>query len=102
MLHGILRRDGRVINKKRTYHLYRSEGLQVRTKQRKRIQWPHQPIGALTRVNKRWSMGFVHDDLSNGRRFRVLNVIDNFSREMIEQLIMLSISGDQVARFQIS
>jgi len=99
MLHGILRRDGLVINKKSTYRLYRSEGLQVRTKKRKRIQRPRQPISVLTRVNDRWSMDFVYDQLSNGRRFRVLNVIDDFSREMIGQLVMFSISGNQVARF---
>lgn len=99
MLHGILRRDGRVINKKRTYRLYRSEGLQVRPKKRKRIQRPRQPMSVLTRVNERWSMDFVYDQLSNGRRFRVLNVIDDFSREMIGQLVMFSISGNQVVRF---
>lgn len=99
MLHGLLRSDGLVINKKRTYRLYRREGLQVRTKRRKRIARPRQPISVLTRINERWSMDFVYDQLANGRRFRVLNVIDDFSREMLGQLIMFSISGHQVARF---
>jgi len=53
----------------------------------------------LTRVNERWSMDFVYDQLANGSRFRVLNVIDDFSREMIGQLVMFSISGYQVTRF---
>ena len=99
MLHGLLRQDGVVINKKRTYRIYRSEGLQVRTKKRKRLQRPRQPMAVLTRVNERWSMDFVYDQLANGRRFRVLNVIDDFSREMIGQLVMFSISGYQVTRF---
>lgn len=99
MLHGLLRREGLVINKKRTYRLYRSEGLQVRTKKRKRLQRPRQPMAVLTRVNERWSMDFVYDQLANGRRFRVLNVINDYLREMIGQLVMFSISGQQVARF---
>jgi putative transposase len=99
MLHNLLRRDGLVVNKKRTYRLYRGEGLQVRTKKRKRLQRPRQPMAVLTRVNERWSMDFVYDQLANGRRFRVLNVIDDFSREMIGQLVMFSISGHQVTRF---
>lgn len=52
-----------------------------------------------TAPNQRWSMDFVSDQLSNGRRFRVLNVVDDFSREMVGQLISVSISGQQVARF---
>lgn len=99
MLHNLLRRDGLVVNKKRTYRLYCCEGLQVRTKKRKRLQRPRQPTAVLTRVNERWSMDFVYDQLANGGRFRVLNVIDDFSREMIGQLVMFSISGHQVTRF---
>ena len=44
-------------------------------------------------------MDFVSDQLSNGRRFRVLNVVDDFSREMVGQLVAVSITGSQVARF---
>jgi putative transposase len=50
-------------------------------------------------ANERWSMDFVADQLSNGRRFRVLNVVDDCTREMIGQLVSVSISGRQVARF---
>jgi putative transposase len=49
--------------------------------------------------NQRWSMDFVADQLAGGRRFRVLNVVDDFSREMVGQLVSTSISGQQVARF---
>ena len=99
MLHSLLQREGMAINKKRTYRIYRSEGLQVRTKKRKRLQRPRQPMAVLTQVNEHWSMDFVYDQLANGRRFRVLNVIDDYSREMIGQLVMFSSSGQQVARF---
>ena len=50
-------------------------------------------------VNERWSMDFVSDQLAGGRRFRVLNVVDDFSRELVGQLVSVSISGRQVARF---
>jgi putative transposase len=49
-----------------------------------------------TAVNQRWSMDFVSDQLSNGRRFRVLNVVDDYSREMVGQLVSVSISGRKV------
>tara|TARA_B100001964_G_C14086229_1_gene532651 strand:- start:499 stop:987 length:489 start_codon:yes stop_codon:yes gene_type:complete len=49
-------------------------------------------------VNQRWSMDFVSDQLANGRRFRVLNVVDDFSRELLLQVVDFSISGQRVAR----
>lgn len=58
-----------------------------------------QPIELPIAVNQRWSMDFVSDQLSNGRRFQVLNVVDDYSREMVGQLISTSISGQQVAHF---
>ena len=99
LLHGILKAEGLVINKKRTYRIYTEEGLQVRTKKRKKLNRPRQPMEVPTAVNQRWSMDFVSDQLSSGRRFRVLNVVDDYSREMVGQLVSVSISGQQVARF---
>jgi len=99
LLHGILKAEGLVVNKKRTYRIYTEEGLQVRTKKRKKIQRPRQPMEVPFKVNQRWSMDFVSDQLSSGRRFRVLNVVDDYSREMVGQLVSVSISGQQVARF---
>lgn len=99
LLHGILKEEGLVVNKKRTYRLYTEEGLQVRTKRRKKLSRPRIPMLVPTSVNERWSMDFVSDQLSNGRRFRVLNVVDDFSREMVGQLVSVSITGQQVARF---
>lgn len=48
-------------------------------------------------VDERWSMDFVSDQLANGRRFRVLNIVDDFSRELVLQIVDFSISGQRVA-----
>src|SRR5699024_7928665 len=73
--------------------------LQVRTKRRKKLMRPRIPMATPSTINQRWSMDFVSDQLANGRRFRVLNVVDDFSREVIGQLVSVSISGPQVARY---
>ena len=99
MLHGLLKAEGLVVNKKRTYRLYTAENLQVRTKKRKKLQRPRLPMLVPTQVNERWSMDFVSDQLSHGRRFRVFNIVDDYSREMVGQLVSVSITGQQVARF---
>jgi putative transposase len=99
LLHGLLRNESLVINKKRTYRIYTEEKLQVRTKKRKKLQRARIPMSVPSGVNERWSMDFVSDQLFNGRRFRVLNIVDEYSREMIGQLVSVSISGCRVARF---
>lgn len=48
--------------------------------------------------NQRWSLDFVSDSLSCGRRFRILNVIDDFSRECLAAVVDTSLSGDRVGR----
>jgi putative transposase len=99
MLHGLLRAEGLVVNRKRTYRLYTEAGLQVRTKKRKKLQRPRLPIEVPLAVNQLWSMDFVADQLSNGRRFRILNIVDEYSREVLGQLVSTSISGQQVGQF---
>lgn len=99
MLHSFLKQEGLVINRKRTYRVYTEEGLQVRTKKRKKLVRPRMPMAVPIATNVRWSMDFVSDQLSNGRRFRVLNIVDDYSREMVDQLTAYSITGNQVARF---
>ena len=74
------------------------EGLQVRTKRRKKIVRPRVPIAVPDAVNQRWSMDFVSAQLANGRRFRVLNIVDDFSREYVLKIVDFSISGHRVAR----
>lgn len=98
MLHGLLRGEGMIKNRKHTYRRYTEEGLQVRTKKRKKLTRSLQSMEEPTAVNQRWSMDFVSDQHSNGRHFRVLNVVDDSSREMFGQLVSVSISGRYVAR----
>lgn len=99
LLHNLLRQEGLVKNKKRTYRLYTEEKLQVRTKKRNKLERHRVVMFAPSVINERWSMDFVSDQLSHGRRFRILNIMDDFSRELIGQLVSVSISGCQVARF---
>jgi len=99
MLHSLLKAEGLVHNKKRTYRLYTELELQVRTKKRKKLTRDRQPMSSPVAANVRWSMDFVSDQLSNGRRFRTLNIVDDYSREMVGQLTDFSITGSQVARY---
>ena len=99
MLHGVLKNMGLVVNKKRTYRLYTQAGLQLRVKKRKKLNRLRCVQPPPTAVNQRWSMDFVHDQLSNGRRFRSLNIVDNFSRECVGQVVDISIGGERVADF---
>jgi len=99
MLHALLKREGLVVNRKRTYRIYSDLGLQVRTRRRKKLVRPRVPISVPTRPNERWSLDFVHDQLSDGRRIRVLNIVDDYSRLCVGQLVDTSISGARLARF---
>lgn len=81
-IHAMLRREGWFINRKRVYRLYKQEGLEIRTKKRKKIASQQRVvISVAEKINQKWSMDFVHDILDNGRRIRILTVIDQFSRE---------------------
>lgn len=98
-LHTLLRREGHLINHKRTERLYREEGLSLRLKKRrKRISHLRVVMDKPERINQHWSMDFVSDSLYNGRRFRVLTVVDNFSRECPVLEADHSLTGQRVAR----
>lgn len=96
-LHEMLRARGHVINYKRTERIYAEERLQVRTKQRKKLAKPRVPMTVPSRLNERWSMDCMSDQLAPGRRFRMLNIVDDFSRESVAQIPEFSISGQRVA-----
>jgi len=96
-LHDMLRIEGRVINRKCAYRIYREEGLQILTKRRKKLVRPRAPMLVPNAPNQRWSLDFVSDQLANGRRFRILNVIDDCSREYVLQVVDFSVSGERVA-----
>ena len=99
LLHGMLKNERLVVNHKRTYRIYIEERLQVRTKKRKKLIRPRIPIAFPLSVNERWSMDFVCNQLANGRRFRDLNVVGDYSRECVGQLVDTLICGNYVAWF---
>jgi putative transposase len=99
ILHALMRSEGLVRNRKRTYRIYSLLGMQVRTKRRKKLVRPRIPMVVPTRPNERWSLDFVHDQLANGRRIRILNVVDDYSRFCVGQLVDTSISGARMTRF---
>jgi len=95
----LLRREGVAMNHKRFRRLYREEGLQVRKRGgRKRALGTRAPIELPTGPNVRWSMDFVSDSFTDGRRFRVFAVVDDFTRECLGLVADTSISGTRVAR----
>lgn len=94
----LLRREGWVVNHKRVYRLYRQEGLCVRQRGRKRVARERRPAQAPTGPNQRWSLDFVSDALSWGRKIRLLTVVDAFTRESLAIEVDTSLSGVRVAR----
>lgn len=98
-LHVLLRQDGYALNRKKTQRLYREEGLTVRRRRsRRRIAVARTPIPLTSGPNSRWSVDFVHDQLANGRRFRVLNVIDDVTKECLAAIADTSLTGKRVVR----
>lgn len=98
-LHILLRREGLTINRKKTQRLYREEGLTVRRRKgRKRAVGARVPAPVSALPNQRWSLDFVHDQMITGRRFRVLNVVDDVTRECLAAVPDTSISGKRVVR----
>jgi len=98
-LHVVLRREGYAVNHKRIHRLYRREGLMVRRRWRKRIAAGMRvPLPVPSQANERWSLDFVSDQLSDGRVFRTLNIVDDFTRECLAIEVDTSLSGVRVAR----
>jgi putative transposase len=98
-LHVLLRREGQRVNRKRVQRLYREERLNVRRRGgRKRAIGTRRPIELPLFPNQRWSLDFIHDQLTDGRRFRILAVVDDCTRECLALIADTSISGRRVAR----
>jgi len=94
----LLRRDGWPVNAKRIYRLYTEEGLTVRTKHRtKAASRARVPQTMATAPNQRWSMDFMSDRVADGRAFRILTVVDQFTRECLCLLPDQSLTGGKVA-----
>jgi putative transposase len=97
-LHVLLQREGWRVNHKRVYRLYRLESLQMRPKK------PRRHVTACRRMervvaterNEAWSMDFMSDELFDGRRIRVLTIVDNYSRESLAIEVDQRIGGQRV------
>ena len=98
-LHILLRREGVALNHKKLFRIYREERLTVRRRGgRKRALGTRAPMTIPQGANQRWSLDFVADTLADGRRFRVLTVVDDFTRECLALVVDTSLSGVGVAR----
>ena len=98
-LHILLRREGTHMNHKKLRRLYREERLQVRRRGgRKRALGTRAPMAIPQGPNQRWSLDFVSDTLTDSRRFRILAVVDDFTRECLCLVADTSLSGVRVAR----
>jgi putative transposase len=98
-LHALLRREGHGVNRKLVYRLYRAEGLAVRRRRRRKLRVSRpEPTAALERPNQRWSMDFVHDYLTDGRRLRTLNIVDAYTRECLAIEVDTSLPAARVVR----
>jgi putative transposase len=95
----LLEREGIRMNKKKLFRLYREEGLSVRRRRgRKRATGTRAPMALPDCPNQRWSLDFVSDTLSWGRRLRILCLVDDFTREALALVVDTSIGGQRLAR----
>ena len=98
-LHILLRREGIMLNHKKLFRLYREERLVVRRRGgRKRALGTRAPMTLPQGPNQRWSLDLVSNVLADGRRFRVLVVVDDFTRECLALVVDTSLSGRRVVR----
>jgi putative transposase len=94
-----LAREGHAMNHKKLYRLYHEERLMVRRRRgRKRALGTRAPMTLPNAINQRWSLDFVSDTLSDGRRFRILCIVDDFSRECLATVVDTSLGGVRVVR----
>jgi putative transposase len=98
-LHTLVDREGLHVNHKRVYGVYRKAHLQVRRRRRKRLSRGERvPLPLPSARGERWSMDFVVDTLADGRGFRTLNIVDDFTRECLAIEVDRSLPGQRVVR----
>jgi putative transposase len=98
-LHTLVAREGIVANHKRVHRVYREAGLQVRRRRRKRLTRADRiPLPLPSAPGERWSMDFMADTLADGRPFRLLNIVDDFTRECVAMEVDRSLPGARVVR----
>lgn len=97
--HVLICRDGRALSRKRTWRLDREKGLSVRRRRsRKQAFGTRAPLVTDAMANARWSVDFIEDQLADGWRLRILNVIDDVTNEKLAAVVHTSISGRGFAR----
>lgn len=98
-LWALLRREGWHVNHKRVYRLYVEEGLKLRKRRRRsRAQIERVPLSSPTGADERYSMDFMRDTLADGRVFRTLNIVDDYTRECLAVEVDTSLPGARVVR----
>ncbi|EPA0453159.1 IS3 family transposase [Vibrio fluvialis] len=96
-IHRLLRREGFDVNHKRVYRLYCELGLTVSKRRRRKSQCvEREPLLLPSVPNHTWSMDFVMDALSNGRRIKCLTIVDDYTKECLDIPVATGISGDEV------
>lgn len=94
-----LRKDGVRVNHKRLWRLYQQAGLQLPQRRKRALpERERQPLPVAEQANACWSLDFITDALTDGRRFRVLNVLDDFSRRLLGQEIDFSLPARRVTQ----
>ena len=94
----LLEREGWQVNHKRVYRLYVEEKLSLRRKRGRKRSLVRQPLPAAVAANQMWSVDFMSDTLSSGRRFRTLNIVDDYTRECLAIEVDTSLGGMRVVR----
>ena len=98
-VHMVLKRSGLKINHKKVYRIYKELGLKVKKRLgRKRALGTRMEIKPLIKANQRWALDFVHDALSDGRRLRLLTIIDVFTRQCLKIVVGNSLSSKEVIK----
>jgi putative transposase len=97
-LQVLLQREGWQVNHKRIYRLYVEEKLGLRRKRGRRRSGVRQPLAEAVMANQVWSVDFMTDSLSSGRRFRTLNIVDDYTRECLAIEVDTSLGGARVVR----
>ena len=94
----LMRQSGSTVNHKRFFRIYRAAGLCVKRKRRKKLVRVCQPRVRPTAPNEEWALDFVHDRLATGRAFRVLVVVDTFTREFVVTEVDTSFASQRLTR----
>jgi putative transposase len=97
-LHWILKREGLVVNHKRTERIYNEEKLSLRTKKRKKKTTIRVQMPPATAPNQVWAMDFIEDRLMSGRKIKAYTLIDEFTKESLAIEIDTSLGGQRVVR----